>query len=67
MRKLAVAVLIIAGISGCRSPQVMMQQLESCRPSVADASTLSQSVPVETASEAGTVEEYVQLGLQRNP
>ena len=67
MRKLAVAVLIIAGISGCRSPQVMMQQLESCRPSVADASTLSQSVPVETASEVGTVEEYVQLGLQRNP
>ena len=67
MRKLAVAVLIIAGISGCRSPQVMMQQLESCRPCVADASTLSQSVPVETTSEAGTVEEYVQLGLQRNP
>lgn len=67
MRKLAVAVFIIAGISGCRSPQVVMQQLENCNTCFADTSTSSQSVLVETASEAGTVEEYVRLGLQRNP
>ena len=67
MRKLAVAVFIIAGISGCRSPQIVMQQLETCNTCFADTSTPSQSVPVETASEDGTVEEYVQLGLQRNP
>lgn len=67
MKILAIAALAIVVAGGCRSPQVAMQQLKSCEPAFANAVTPSQTVPVETTSEAGTVEEYVQLGLQRNP
>ncbi len=67
MRILAIAALAIVAASGCRTPQAAMQQLKNCKPCFANAITSSQTVPVETTSEAGAIEEYVQLGLQRNP
>ena len=67
MRILAIAALAIVAAGGCRTPQAAMQQLKNCKPCFANAITPSQTVPVATTSEAGTVEEYVQLGLQRNP
>ena len=67
MRILAIAALAIVVAGGCRTPQAAMQQLKNCKPCFANAITPSQTVPVATTSEAGTVEEYVQLGLQRNP
>ena len=58
-------VLILLAIAGCRSPRAVLetfQQTDSCF--VAPVSC--QEITVET-TESGRIEEYVQLGLARNP
>lgn len=58
--------LILIALSGCQSPQTVLQTLNRSDPCfVAPASYVSESA--ETTTESGHIEEYVQLGLSRNP
>ena len=58
--------LLLIAASGCQSPQTVLQSLQRCDPCFASpVSHVSQ--PAETTSESGRIEEYVQLGLSRNP
>ena len=64
--KLTALGLVVIVVSGCRSPQTALNTLQRHNPSFAtQASYISSSV--ENTSEAGSIEEYVQLGLARNP
>ena len=61
----AVAGLIFFAVVGCRSPQAALQTLQHCDPCFSSAVVVTNQA-VRT-SETGSIEEYVQLGLARNP
>lgn len=64
--RLATLGLILIVVSGCQSPRTVLQKLQRCEPClVAPVSYVSESV--ENTAESGSIEEYVQLGLARNP
>ena len=64
-RTILVGLLLIAA-SGCKSPQAVLQTLQRSNPSfVTPVSYDNESA--ETTTEPGQIEEYVQLGLARNP
>lgn len=49
---------------GCRSPQAVLHTLRHCEPCFNSTVMVNETV---TTIESGSVEEYVQLGLERNP
>jgi len=58
--------LILIVVSGCQSPQTVLQTLQrSDQCFTAPVSRIGETA--ETTSESGRIEEYVQLGLFRNP
>ena len=58
--------LILIVVSGCQSPQTVLQTLQrSDQCFTAPVARVGETA--ETTSESGRVEEYVQLGLSRNP
>lgn len=64
--KTATLGLILMAVSGCQSPQTVLQSMQRGEPSfVEPVSFVSESV--ENTSETGRIEEYVQLGITRNP
>ena len=64
--KLTTLGLVAIAVSGCRSPQTVLNTLQRNDPSfISQASYVSSSG--QNTSEAGTIEEYVQLGLARSP
>ncbi len=63
--QILVAALAIIALMGCRSPQTILQTLQHSDPCFTETSRATE--PVVSTSESGNIEEYVQLGLQRNP
>ena len=63
--KTILASLLLISVAGCKSPQRVLQTLQRCDPCFAPVSYVSESV--ESTTESGLIEEYVQLGLSRNP
>lgn len=49
---------------GCRSPQTILQTMNHCEPGFNSSVTVNDTA---TTTESGSIEEYVQLGLDRNP
>lgn len=63
--RVAITGLTILALGGCRSPETILQTLQHCDPCF--TSTCQVTETAASTSEMGTIEEYVQLGLQRNP
>ena len=63
--RIVVAALALIALGGCRSPQTILQTLQHSDPCFTETSRATESVV--STSEAGNIEEYVRLGLSRNP
>lgn len=60
------AILLLIAISGCKSPPAVFHSFQRCNPSFVSA-VACESESADTTTETGSIEEYVQLGLARNP
>lgn len=63
--RIAFAALLSIAFGGCRSPQVILNTLPYSGPSFSATTDVTSSA--ESTFETGSIEEFVQLGLQRNP
>ena len=64
MHRLTILAILIC-LCGCRSPQGAMHRLEQSSPGF--SASIQPALVTPPAQEAGSIENYVQLGLARNP
>jgi len=63
--RIALSALAIIALGGCRSPQANLHTLKRSNQCFSETSQATESTAI--TSEIGNIEEYVQLGLSRNP
>ncbi len=65
MRLLAILVILLCCLGGCRSPQAVLRTMESCNPCL--TANVQTALETQLATETSTIEGLVNLGLAQNP